>query len=150
MYSILALFFLSWFPTIHPKWMCKNYLFLKFYMFRERSSDVASFVEEPLYSNFKMYGTLFLVLITLICYYLLKVNDCITVIHSWQFLCSMKEPVILLLSWKPFCFAFVHPTSFCNSDFFLNFSCFTKKALILLLSWSTLYKTISKCIVSWF
>ena len=55
-------------------WMCKSYLFLKFYMLRKRSSDIASFQEEPLHNNFEMYGILFLVSVSLICHYLLKVN----------------------------------------------------------------------------
>ena len=38
----------------------KSHLFLKFNVLREGSSFIPSFVEHPVYSNFKMYSVLIL------------------------------------------------------------------------------------------
>ena len=40
--------------------MCKSQFFLKFEVLREKSSDIALFVEHPVCSNFKMYTVLIL------------------------------------------------------------------------------------------
>ena len=45
MYNILILVFLFWFTTIHPKCFCKIHLFLKFWVFHERSSDIFTHFE---------------------------------------------------------------------------------------------------------
>ena len=61
MYSVLILVFWFYFPTFNPKCICKSQLFLNFQVLHERSRDIASFVEHPVYSNFKMYSVLILV-----------------------------------------------------------------------------------------
>ena len=61
MYSVLILAFWFWFATIYPKFMYKNHLFLKFQVVHGGSSVIASFVEHPVCSNFKMYNVLILV-----------------------------------------------------------------------------------------
>ena len=60
MYNALILFLFFWFPTIHPKCFCKSHFFLKFQVLHERSSVIASFVEHPVCSNFKIYSVLIL------------------------------------------------------------------------------------------
>ena len=67
-YSLLTLTFLLWFATFHPK-CSKNRPFKKIYVLREKSSDIASFLEHRVYSNFKMYSVLILVFFILICPY---------------------------------------------------------------------------------
>ena len=52
--NILILVFLFWFATTNPKCMCKSQVFLNFYVLREKSSDIASFVQHPVYSIIKM------------------------------------------------------------------------------------------------
>ena len=61
MYSVLILVFWVWFATVHPKCMYKSNLFLKFQVFCEGGNFTASFVEHPVFSNFKMYSVLMLV-----------------------------------------------------------------------------------------
>ena len=58
MYSVLILVFLFWFATIYPKCMYKRHLFLKFQVLCEEITDIASFVEHPVYSISKMYSVL--------------------------------------------------------------------------------------------
>ena len=58
---VLTLVFWFWFVTIYPKTMYKIHLFLKFQVLREGSSDIASFVEHPVYSISKMHSVLVLV-----------------------------------------------------------------------------------------
>ena len=74
MYRAIFLVFLFWFATIHPTWMCKRNCFLKFWVLRETSSDIASFVKYLVYSNFKLYSVLILVTLILICSCSPKVN----------------------------------------------------------------------------
>ena len=50
------------------KCTCKSHLFLKFEVLREGSSFIASIVEHPVYSNFKMCIVLILILLMLIGY----------------------------------------------------------------------------------
>ena len=73
-------------------------------MLRERSSDIASFVEHHVYSNFKMYSLLILVF-----YFYLPLftqNVSVKVVYSWTFRCSTKEAVILPYSWSTLYIAF--------------------------------------------
>ena len=53
--------FLFQYATINPTRICRRYFFLKFLVLREKSSVIASFVEHPVYSIFKMHGLLILV-----------------------------------------------------------------------------------------
>ena len=62
-YSVLIRVFLFELTTINPKYICKSRLFLKFQVLREGCSFVASFVEHPVCSSFKMYGVLILVVL---------------------------------------------------------------------------------------
>ena len=92
---------------------------------------------------------------------------CIKVIYSWNFRCSWKKAVLLLLllgtlhvaiskcivSW--FYFLYFNLPLLTESEYVkFNFSWVCrgskKEAGILLLSWSTLYRTFSKWKVSWF
>ena len=57
-YSVLILFLLFYFGTFNRKCICKNHLFLKFQVLRDGSSFIASFVEHPVCTNFKMYSVL--------------------------------------------------------------------------------------------
>ena len=68
MYSILILSFLFFFffTTIHPKCLSKSNLFLKLYMLRERSSDIALFMKHPVSGSLKMYSVL--ILLFLLCF----------------------------------------------------------------------------------
>ena len=61
--ALILVFFIRICQFIPPKSMCKRHFFLKFYVLRERSSDTDSFVEFPVYSNFKLYSVLILVLV---------------------------------------------------------------------------------------
>ena len=79
-------FFKFWLPTIHPK--C-------FYSDIALSSDIASFVEHPVYSTLKIYSALILVLFILFCH----VWMC-KILFSGNSRCSAKGAVILLLSWS--------------------------------------------------
>ena len=63
MYSILILVSPLWFAASNPKCICNSRLFLNFQVLREGSSFVASFVEHPVCSNFKMYSVLILVVL---------------------------------------------------------------------------------------
>ena len=98
MYSELILFLFFWFPTIHPKCFCKSHFFLKFQVLHERSSVIASFMEHPVCSNFKMYSEL--ILFFYFDFPLFTQNASAKVIYSWNFKCSPKEAVILLLPWS--------------------------------------------------
>ena len=46
-------FVLLWSATIYPSFLWKTHLFWTFWVLRERSSDIFSFVERPVYSIFK-------------------------------------------------------------------------------------------------
>ena len=59
--SILILVFWFQFTTINPLCICKSRLFLKFQVLWKGSSLIASFVEHPVCSSFKMYSVLILV-----------------------------------------------------------------------------------------
>ena len=125
MYSFLILVFLFWFTTIHSKWFtqreCVKVTLLKFQVLRERTNVIASFPEHLIYSNFEMFSVLALGVLlwfdfpdtlyaaiskSTVCWSyffhfdfpLFTQNDSITVIYSWNFKCSLKEAVILLLS----------------------------------------------------
>ena len=67
-------------------------------MLRERKNDIASFVEHPAYSNFKMYSAL--ILFFYFNFPLFTQNSSLKVIYSWNFTCSLKGAVILLGSWS--------------------------------------------------
>ena len=97
MYGVLILVFWFWFSTIYiyPKSMYKNHLFLKFQVLRKGSSFIASFVEQPVCSNFKTDSVLILVF-----YFdllLLIQFACVKVKFSWTSRCPAKEAVILCL-----------------------------------------------------
>ena len=74
MYSILILVFWFWFATSYPKSMYKSHLFSKFWVLRKGSSDIASFVEHPVYSISRMYSVLILAFFIWIWYYSPKVH----------------------------------------------------------------------------
>ena len=137
-------------------------------MLCQRSSDIAPFAEHPVYSNFKMYILLILVL----CFYLPQFTQNVSakVVYSWNCRCSAKGAVVLLRLWRSLYLAvwnrIVSLFYFFFSFFFFlrrftqntstevifsrNFRCSTKGAVILRLSWSTLYIAFSKCKMSWF
>ena len=146
--------------------MHESHFFLEFFTCSlKRRSDVASFVDHPVYSIFKMYSVLILVF-----YFdlpLFTQKACVKVTYFWNFWCSAKEAVLLLCSWNtlhvafPKCkvslfyfFYFSLPllteSVYVKANFPWNFRCSSKEAVILLLSWSTLYIAFSKCIVRWF
>ena len=99
MYSIPILAFWFWFATVYPKSMYKSNLFLKFQVLRKWSSFIASFVGHPVCSNFRMYSVLILVFFYFNVLQLIQ-SACVKVNFSWNFRCSAKEAVILLLSWS--------------------------------------------------
>ena len=75
-YIVFSKCIVSWifgFATIHRRCFCNSQLFFKFYLLRKRSSNISSFMEHPVYSNFRMYSFLILFFQILICHYLLKV-----------------------------------------------------------------------------
>ena len=92
---------------------------------------------------------------------------CIKVIYSWNFRCSWKEAVLLLLSWSTlhvavskcivswFYFLYFNlrlltESAYVKFNFSWNFRGSTKEGVTLLRSWSTLYMTFSRCKVSRF
>ena len=66
MFSVLTLVFLFSFTTIHAKYFCKSYLFLKFEVLGTRSSDIATSMEHLVYISLKMYSVL--ILLYLFCF----------------------------------------------------------------------------------
>ena len=128
-------------------------------MLHERSNDIASFVEHPVYSNFKLHG-----LFILVFYFYLPLftqNVSLKVACSWNFRCSAKEAVVLLRLWSTkylalwkcvvslfyFSFFLFFLSRFTENTsakviFSGNSRCSAKGAVILLLSWSTLYISI--------
>ena len=70
MYSVLILVFWFLFETVQPKFVCKTQIVLNLQVLREGSSDFASFLEHPVYSNLKLYRILFLVFL----FYFASVN----------------------------------------------------------------------------
>ena len=134
-------------------------------MLRERSNNIASFVEHPVCSNFKLH-TGFILLFSF---------WFATIYSKWMckshfFLnsrCSAKELMSLhlfqstlyiaiskcLVSWyQVFYFDLSWSTqrACAKAIYICNFRCSTKENTILLLSRSTLHIAIKKCIVSWF
>ena len=97
--------FWFWFATTHSKCMYKRHLFSKFYVLHESSTNIASFVEHSVCSNFKMYSVLILVFY----FNLLQLiqSACVKVNFSWNFRCSAKEAVILVRSWNTLYIAFL-------------------------------------------
>ena len=59
--NVLIQFFLFWFPTVYPNFMYISHLFFNFLRVRKKSSDMASFVEHPVYCSLKMYSLFILV-----------------------------------------------------------------------------------------
>ena len=109
---------------------------VNFQVLRERGSDIASFVEHPVYSIFKMQSVL--ILVVLFDLSLFTQSVCIKDIYSRNFRCSAKEAVILLLSrstpdiqqfqnvWPLdssflFLFTTIYPKCICKSRLFLKF-----------------------------
>ena len=108
-----AIMLLSWSNIYIKISSSQSQVFLKFWMLRERSSDIACFVEHPVYSSFKMYSVLILVF-----YFdlpLLMQNVCLKVKFSWTSRRSAKQAVILLHSWSTLYIAF----SKCKVSWFL-------------------------------
>ena len=116
-YSLLILVFLFLFATIHPKYFSKSHLFLKFYMLRERSSDIASFVEHPAFSNLKMYDVL--IFLFLICF----ATFCPKSLCKSYFL----EILGALLSWSTLYIAFSRCIVSLYYFFYFVLPCFTQK-----------------------
>ena len=56
MYSALISVFICFDLTLFTQRKCVKVTFLNFQVLRERTSVIASFVEHPVYSNFKMYN----------------------------------------------------------------------------------------------
>ena len=96
MYSVLILVVLFWFIDIYPKCVKKKHLFSKFQVLHKGSRDIASFVEHPVSSNFKMYGVPILVF----WFQFATINPKCIFDFSWNFRCYAKEAVLLLLSWS--------------------------------------------------
>ena len=92
-------FFLFWFPTINPKGISAKGNFS--WNFRCSTKEtvilLASFVEHPVCSIFKMYRTLIL---NFWFWFVTIQSVCINVIYSWNLKCSAKDAVLLLLSWS--------------------------------------------------
>ena len=126
--------FLFWFPTVYPKCMFKRHLFLKLSVFRERSSDTFPFVEHPVYSIFKLYGVL------------------IIVVLSWFAIiypkCMHKSHYLLWIIFVDLSSALVAQISYVIFLYFGNFYCSVKKATLLLLAWLTLYIVLLRYSVS--
>ena len=81
----------------------QNSFFRKFFVLRQRSSDIALFVEHPVYSIFKVENVLsFLDFVTKTP----KFHTKKTFINSENSKCSTKEPVILLVLWNTLHVAF--------------------------------------------
>ena len=86
-----------WF-TKNQRCMYKGYSFLKFFMLCKRTSEIASFVEQPVYSNFQMFSVLTLVFLFFLP--LFTQNVSVKVAYSWNLRCFAQGAVILLLSWS--------------------------------------------------
>ena len=91
-------------------------------MLRETSSDIVSFLEYPVHSNFQ------LILVNSGYFYfdllLITQSEFIKADFSWNFRCAVKEPVLLLLSW---------------STLFSNFKIYSVLILIFLFWFPTVY-----------
>ena len=142
MYSVLILFLLFWFRTIHPKYFYKSNFFLKFLVLSERCSDIASFVEHPVYSSLKIYSFSFIYFVLSI----LNQSECVKVEHPVYNIFEMYSILIIVLFVLPL-FSICECVEF---NFSWKFRCSGKGAVILTLWWNTLYLAFSKCIVSWF
>ena len=134
-------------------------------MLRERSSNIASFIEHPVCSVFKMYSVLILVFWF---WYATTNPNCMCKSHlllKFQVLhegsnvaaSSMEHPVYSIFKMHRvliYSFIYVLPgftLSECvEVNFSWNFRCSGKGDVILLRSWSTLYIAISKHAVSQF
>ena len=97
MYSVPILVFLFWFTTVNPK-CCVKVTLWKCQVLHKGSSDIASFVEHPVNSIFKRYSVLTLAF--LFWFPILTQIACVKFSFSWNFRCSAKEAVLLLLSWS--------------------------------------------------
>ena len=137
MYSVLILVILFWLATIYPKCMYKSNFFLKFWVLRERSSNIISFFEQPQYSNFKMYSVLILFFFYFE-YPPFTKRACIKIIveavregnreRSSVITSFVEQPVFsnlkmhsLLILVFLYLFTAVHPKCFCKSRLFLKF-----------------------------
>ena len=56
--NMLSLGLWFWVVNTYPKSMCKTLLFRKNMALRKRRNDTASFVEQPVYSEFKVENSL--------------------------------------------------------------------------------------------
>ena len=100
-----------------------------------RSSVIASFVEHPGYKNFQMYSVLIL-LFDFVLPLLTQILD-IKVICSWNFGCSSKEAVMLLLSWSTLYIAFPNCIVSWFYFFYFDLPLFTQSASLKVISSGT-------------
>ena len=136
-----------------------------FYEFSKRNSDIAYFVEYPVYSILKMYSLLFLVLLFwsttihskwfckshlfLKFWVLCERSSAIALFVEHPLCSSFKMYTVLILFF--FCdFATIYSKRMCKSHFFWNSRCSAKESMLFYLSRSTLYIPIFKCLVSWY
>ena len=132
-------------------------------MLRERRSDIALFVEHPVYSIIKMWSVLILVdlfwlaIIFPNCMCKSYIFDILGGLGRRQLYCSFLEHPAYSFS-KMYSslilvfFYFNLPLliqSTCVKVTFLTFRCSTKEAVILLRLSSTMYTVFSKCKMSW-
>ena len=103
-FSLLILIFFYFDLPIFTQSAEEIFLFLKFYVLREGSNFIASFLEHPVCSNFKMHNILLLVF--LFWFATINPKSMSKVNFSWNFRCSAKEAVILFLSWNTLYIAF--------------------------------------------
>ena len=128
----------------------------------ERSSDIASFVEHPVYSIFKMYSVMILNffyfnLLLLIQSACVKVNFQVLRERSSDIASFVEHPVYSIFKMQSVLILVVlfdlslFTQSVCIKDIYSqNFRCSAKEAAILLLSRSTQDIAISKCKASSF
>ena len=140
--------------------MYKSHLFLNFQIFRERISFTASFVEHPVYSNYKMESVLILVvlfwLVTISpkCMYKSKFFLKLLVLRERSsfiaFFVYRAFPKCILILYFHFDLSLFKRSVCIKVIYSWIFKCFAKEAVLLLLSWSTQYIAFPKCVTSWF
>ena len=134
-------------------------------MLRERNSDIASFMEYPIYNIFKMYTVLILVVLF---WFASIYPNCMRKTHLfWNFwvlrersrdICSLvdhpaysifKIHSVLILEFL-FWFVATYPKCIVKVIYFRNIRCSTEEAAMLLLLWSILCIAFSKHKAPWF
>ena len=135
-----------------------------FYEFSKRNSDIAYFVEYPVYSILKMYSLLFLVLLfwsttihskwfckshLFLKFWVLWERSSAIALFVEHPLCnSFKMYAVLILFFVLFCFATIYSKRMCKSHFFWNTRYSAKEPMLKHLSPSNMYIAILKRLVS--